>query len=189
MTLTIQAAHDDGTSPAVHVSTDMIFAFGATTLGQVLVAMTHKGISAILIGSNRDRLLADLRQYFPHAQFVEDHARLTPEIAKVVALIENPAVPQDLSLDLKGSDFEIKVWQALRAIPAGRTQSYSDLAASLGLTGGAKGPAKDVADACAANRIAVAVPCHRILRKDGTISGYRWGVHRKRALLEREGVL
>jgi len=90
-----------------------------------------------------------------------------------------------LALDLKGSDFEIKVWQALRAIPAGRTMSYSALAETIGM----KGMAREVGEACAANRIAVAVPCHRILRKDGSISGYRWGVHRKRMLLQREGAI
>jgi len=100
-------------------------------------------------------------------------------------MIETPAEAGDLPLDLNGSDFEIKVWQALRAIPAGKTMSYSELAEHIGM----KGAAKDVGEACAANRIAIAIPCHRILRKDGSISGYRWGVHRKRALLEREGVL
>jgi AraC family transcriptional regulator of adaptative response/methylated-DNA-[protein]-cysteine methyltransferase len=110
-------------------------------------------------------------------------------IGMVVALIEDPTKPQALELDLQGSDLEIKVWQALRTIPPGKTLSYAELALRAGVTGGEKGPAKGAADACANNKIAVAVPCHRILRKDGTISGYRWGVHRKRALLEREGAL
>ena len=103
------------------------------------------------------------------------------------ALIENPSRPLKSGLDLHGSDFEIRVWRALQTIPPGQTLSYSALADRVGMKGAAKA-AKDVADACASNKIAVAVPCHRVLRKDGTISGYRWGVHRKRALLEREGV-
>jgi AraC family transcriptional regulator of adaptative response/methylated-DNA-[protein]-cysteine methyltransferase len=163
------------------------FAFGTTSLGQALVAATEKGICAVLLGSDRNRLAADLRQHFPEAQPAEDDC-LADAVARIAALIEDPAKPVDLELDLQGSEFEIKVWQALRAIPAGDTLSYSELARRLGVTGGEKGLAKEVADACAGNKIAVAVPCHRILRKDGTISGYRWGVHRKRALLEREGV-
>jgi AraC family transcriptional regulator of adaptative response/methylated-DNA-[protein]-cysteine methyltransferase len=157
-----------------------------TSLGQALVAATGKGICAILLGSDRNRLMADLRQTFPQAQPAPDE-RLADAMARVAALIENPAGPMDLELDLQGSDFEIKVWQALRTIPAGQTLSYSELAGRLGVKGGERGAAKDVADACASNKVAVAVPCHRIRRKDGTISGYRWGVHRKRALLEREG--
>ena len=113
--------------------------------------------------------------------------QLADVIAGVVGLIENPSRPLKSGLDLHGSDFEIKVWRALQTIPPGQTLSYSALADRVGLKGVAKA-AKDVADACAGNKIAVAVPCHRVLRKDGTISGYRWGVHRKRALLEREGV-
>ena len=160
------------------------FAFGTSSLGQVLVAATGTGVCAILIGSNHERLIADLRQSFPQAQ-PSGNDELARHIVQVVAMIETPAKAPDLPLDLNGSDFEIKVWQALRAIPAGKTMSYSELAEHIGM----KGAAKDVGEACAANRIAIAIPCHRILRKDGSISGYRWGVHRKRALLEREGVL
>jgi AraC family transcriptional regulator, regulatory protein of adaptative response / methylated-DNA-[protein]-cysteine methyltransferase len=159
------------------------FAFGTTSFGQVLVAATRKGICAILLGGNRERLIADLHRTFPQAQ--PNDAELARHVAHVVAMIEKPAETSDLLLDLHGSDFEIKVWQALRAIPAGKTMSYSELAEHIGM----KGAAKDVGEACASNRIAIAVPCHRILRKDGSISGYRWGVHRKRALLEREAAL
>jgi AraC family transcriptional regulator of adaptative response/methylated-DNA-[protein]-cysteine methyltransferase len=162
------------------------FAFAPTVLGQALVAKTEKGICAILLGSDRSRLIADLRQHFPQAQPAADES-LADALAHAAALIEDPSRPVNFQLDLQGSDFEIKVWQALLAIPAGETLSYSDLADRVGLKGVPKA-AKDVADACAANRIAVAVPCHRIRRKDGTISGYRWGVHRKRALLARESV-
>lgn len=185
MTLNFHTAASE--AQGLQRSTDAVtFAFGTTSLGQVLIATTDKGICAIMLGSNRERLVADLHRHFPTAQPSDGQA---DEIDKVVSLIEDPAKPHDLELDLKGSDLEVKVWQALRTIPAGKTMSYSELAKQIGVTGGEKGPAKEVADACASNRIAVAVPCHRILRKDGTISGYRWGVQRKRALLEREGAL
>ena len=173
-------------SPGSTDAAAVTFAFAATSLGQVLVAATGKGVCAILLGSSRDRLSADLERHFPEALPAHDD-HLAEVTARVVSLIEDPARSQDFALDLRGTDFEIKVWQALRAIPPGQTLSYSGLAERLGVNGGAKGPAKDVADACAGNKLAVAVPCHRILRKDGTISGYRWGVHRKRALLDREG--
>lgn len=161
------------------------YAFGRSTLGQVLVARSAAGICALLIGSDREKLTADLRRHFPGAELADMDRGLGEDIAAVVALIEAPQKLAELTLDLKGTDFEIAVWQALRAIPAGRTMSYSALAETIGR----KGMAREVAEACAANRIAVAVPCHRILRKDGSISGYRWGVHRKRALLQREGAL
>ncbi|HTN96032.1 MAG TPA: methylated-DNA--[protein]-cysteine S-methyltransferase [Nordella sp.] len=161
------------------------YAFGQSTLGQILVARNARGICALLIGSDRERLATELRKDFPGAQIATADAGLACDVAAVVAMIEDPRRAPDLALDLKGSDFEIKVWQALRAIPAGRTMSYSALAETIGM----KGMAREVAEACAANRIAVAVPCHRILRKDGSISGYRWGVHRKRMLLQREGAI
>lgn len=186
MTLNTHTAAGQTATSRPATGAAVTFAFGATSLGQVLVATTNRGICAILLGSNRERLIAELRHHFPEAQPTENHADV---IGKVISLIEDPAKPQDLELDLQGSDLEIKVWQALRTIPPGKTLSYAELAQRAGVTGGEKGPAKEAADACASNKIAVAVPCHRILRKDGTISGYRWGVHRKRALLEREGAL
>jgi AraC family transcriptional regulator of adaptative response/methylated-DNA-[protein]-cysteine methyltransferase len=185
MNLNTSVANDNMTSPPCDQA--VTFAFGTTSLGQVLVAATCKGICAVSLGSNRDRLIADLFRYFPEARPSQDD-HLAGAVAKVVALIENPTTPVDLELDLQGSEFEVRVWQALRAIQPGETLSYSELAERIGVKGGTRGPAKDVADACAANKIAVAVPCHRIRRKDGTISGYRWGVHRKRALLKKEGV-
>lgn len=186
MTLIMSTTISPVPSPCVIHDRAVTFAFATTVLGQALVAATEKGICAILLGGDRNRLTADLKQHFPQARPVPDD-RLADAVARVAALIENPTKPVDFELDLQGSDFEIKVWQALRAIPAGKTFSYSEFAQRLRVTGGDKGPAKAVADACAANKIAVVVPCHRITRKDGTISGYRWGVHRKRALLAREG--
>lgn len=165
--------------------TSISYAFGRSTLGQVLVAQSTKGICAVLFGSDRDRLARDLRRDFPDALEVEPDTRLAENLAAVIALIEAPQKPAELELDLRGSDFEIAVWQGLRALTAGRTMSYSALAEAIGR----KGMAREVGEACAMNRIAVAVPCHRILRKDGSISGYRWGVHRKRMLLEREGAI
>jgi AraC family transcriptional regulator of adaptative response/methylated-DNA-[protein]-cysteine methyltransferase len=186
MTLNSSASRDHMIAPSAGQPDTVTFGFGTSALGEILVAATTRGICAILLGSNRERLMADLHRHFPQAQLSEGHVA---EIDRVVSLIEDPTKPQDLELDLQGSDLEIKVWQALRTIPPGKTLSYSELARLSGVTGGEKGPAKEVADACAANRIAVAVPCHRILRKDGSISGYRWGVQRKRQLLEREGAL
>jgi AraC family transcriptional regulator of adaptative response/methylated-DNA-[protein]-cysteine methyltransferase len=151
----------------------------------VLAAATHKGVCAVLIGSDRDKLITDLRNHFPEAQPAQGD-QLAEIVGRIVNLIENPAKSPDFKLDLRGSDLEIKIWEALRTIPPGRTLSYSELADRVGLRGVPKA-AKNVADACAGNKIAVAIPCHRILRKDGSISGYRWGVRRKRALLEREG--
>ena len=180
------------TAPAVSVMTtheiysdSAAYAFGASSLGHVLVAVTRQGICAILLGSDRERLIADLKQNFPVAHPAEDDEVPGDWIGRIVARIETPTIPFDLPLDLRGSDTEVKVWQALRTIPAGKTMSYSDLAELIGM----KGTAKDVSEACAANRIAVVIPCHRIVRKDGSISGYRWGVSRKRALLKREGAL
>lgn len=178
------------TSPASKAPADagmktVIYAYGQSTLGHVLVATSGVGIRAVLIGSDRARLAADLRRDIPEAQAAETDVRLAGDIAAVVAMIESPDKPVELALDLNGTDIEIAVWQALRAIPAGRTVSYSALAETIGM----KGMAKQVGEACAANRIAVAVPCHRVRRKDGSISGYRWGVHRKRMLLQREGAL
>ena len=161
------------------------FAFAPSTLGHILIAASSTGICAIFVGSDKNRLAADLQVAFPEAELARSDSDLDGRIAAVVAMIETPAQPLDLALDLRGSDFEIAVWQALRTIPAGRTLSYSELAQMIGPTA----MAKDVAAACAANRVAVAVPCHRVLRKDGSISGYRWGVARKRTLLKREGAL
>jgi O-6-methylguanine DNA methyltransferase len=187
MTLNASIPIETTASPSAGRNDDVTFAFGTTTLGQVLVAATAEGICAVLLGNDRNRLMADLKQHFPDARSAESDEQLIDLVTRIVALTENPASPVDFPLDLKGSGFEIEVWQALRAIPSGRTLSYSGLAQSIGRKDAVA--AKDVADACAANKIAVAVPCHRILRKDGTISGYRWGVHRKRALLKREGAI
>jgi AraC family transcriptional regulator of adaptative response/methylated-DNA-[protein]-cysteine methyltransferase len=159
------------------------FAVGACSLGAILVAATGKGICAILIGDEPDALVRDLQDRFPCAELVGADGAFERTVALVVGLVEAPGVGLDLPLDVRGTAFQQRVWQALREIPAGQTVSYTELAERVGLPAGARA----VAGACAANALAVAIPCHRVVRNDGAISGYRWGVERKQALLEREG--
>jgi AraC family transcriptional regulator of adaptative response/methylated-DNA-[protein]-cysteine methyltransferase len=151
-----------------------------TSLGLALVAQSARGLCAIALGDDADALGRDLLARFPDAVpgEVDPHLR-----AGVVALIERPTDPDDLPLDVRGSAFQRQVWDALRRVPAGHTTTYAELAAALGRT---PGSARAVATACAANPLAIAIPCHRVLRSDGSLSGYRWGVERKRLLLQRE---
>lgn len=158
------------------------FALGECSLGSILVAATAKGVCAILIGDDPDTLLRDLEDRFPCARLMGGDESFEGLVARVVALVEAPALGHDLPLDVRGTAFQQRVWQALRDIPAGSTESYAEIAARIG----APGAARAVARACAANPAAVAVPCHRVVRQDGGLSGYRWGVERKVALLERE---
>jgi AraC family transcriptional regulator of adaptative response/methylated-DNA-[protein]-cysteine methyltransferase len=159
------------------------YAVGRSSLGRVLVASTDKGVCAILMGDARDALVRELKRRFPKAELVAGDRTFEGVVARVVALVEAPASGSDLPLDLQGTTFQRRVWRALQAIPAGATASYTDIARRIGAPTAARG----VAQACAANPVAVAVPCHRVVRSDGSISGYRWGVGRKRALLDREG--
>lgn len=158
------------------------FAVGACSLGAILVAATDKGICAILIGDDPDLLVRDLQDRFPKAELRGAEPDFEQMVAQVVGLVEAPQLGHDLPLDVRGTAFQQRVWQALRAIPAGATVSYAELAARVGLPAGARA----VAGACAANPVAVAIPCHRVVRNDGALSGYRWGIERKRTLLERE---
>ena len=158
------------------------FAIGACTLGAILVAATDTGICAILMGDDPDQLARDLQDRFPAAQLSGAQADFEATVAAVVGLVEAPAVGLALPLDVRGTVFQQRVWEALRHIPSGHTVSYAELAARLGLPGGARA----IAGACAANPAAIAIPCHRVVRHDGALSGYRWGVERKRALLDRE---
>lgn len=158
------------------------FAIGQSTLGAVLVAISSKGVCAILMGDDPQDLIHDLEKRFPKAQLVGGDREFEDHIARVIGLVENPGIGFDLPLDLRGTAFQQRVWQALREIPPGKTVSYSELAETIGLPKSARA----VAQACGANKIAVAVPCHRVVRHDGGISGYRWGVERKRELLEKE---
>lgn len=158
------------------------FAIGACTLGAILVAATDKGICAILLGDDPGALARDLQDRFPRAELLGAEAEFEQTVARVVALVEAPEIGLDLPLDVRGTAFQQRVWQALREIPSGRTVSYAELAQLVGAPKGARA----VAGACAANALAVAIPCHRVVRQDGSLSGYRWGVERKQALLDRE---
>jgi AraC family transcriptional regulator, regulatory protein of adaptative response / methylated-DNA-[protein]-cysteine methyltransferase len=160
------------------------FTFGESSLGQVLVAAGDKGISAILFGKDRSSLRDELMDYLPDARLASKPSDLGEVVEKVIGLIEAPRTSLDLALDIEGSEFERRVWALLLEIPAGETTSYGAIAKKLG----GAATAQEVAAACAANRHAVAIPCHRVLKADGSISGYRWGVARKRALLAREAL-
>ena len=164
-------------------STDTIrFAAGHCSLGALVVARSEHGLCAILLGDEPAPLIADLERRYPGAMDARHDSDLAGALDRVATLIENPAAELGLPLDLRGSDFMQEVWQALRDIPAGATASYGEVARRIG----APASARAVARACAANPLAVAVPCHRVVRADGGLSGYRWGVERKRALLARE---
>lgn len=158
------------------------FAIGECSLGSILVAATEQGVCAILLGDDPGALVRNLQNCFPKIQLISGDKDFEHLLAKVVAFVEAPALSLDLPLDVRGTAFQQRVWQALREIPAGSTASYTEIAARIG----AAQEAYAVAEACAANTLAVAIPCHRVVRKDGSLSGYRWGVKRKRALLHRE---
>lgn len=158
------------------------FAVAASSLGALLVAATERGICAILIDDDPARLVRDLQDRFPRAQLIGAERDFERTVAQVVGLVEAPQIGLDLPLDVRGSAFQQRVWAALRTIPAGATVSYTELARRIG----APGAVRAVASACAANPLAVAVPCHRVVRLDGNLSGYRWGVERKATLLARE---
>jgi len=158
------------------------FALGQCSLGAILVAQSQRGICAILLGDDPDALLRDLQDQFRKAQLVGGDARFEELVAQVVGFIEAPNLGLNLPLDVRGTAFQERVWQALRSIPSGKTASYAEIAERIG----APKAVRAVAQACGANSIAVAIPCHRVVRRDGDISGYRWGVERKRELLQRE---
>jgi AraC family transcriptional regulator of adaptative response/methylated-DNA-[protein]-cysteine methyltransferase len=175
-----------GMTPTVYKNggkdTDIRFAVGECSLGSILVALSRKGVCAILLGNDPEDLAHDLQDRFPHANLIGGDAGFEELVAKVVGFIEAPKIGLDLPLDIRGTAFQQRVWQALREIPAGRTASYTDIAARIGNPKSVRA----VAQACGANPIAVAIPCHRVLKNDGALSGYRWGVDRKSVLLKRE---
>jgi AraC family transcriptional regulator of adaptative response/methylated-DNA-[protein]-cysteine methyltransferase len=158
------------------------FAVGDCSLGRVLAAATDKGIAAILLGDDDAALAAELRRRFTNAEIVAGDAVFGDHLARVIALIEAPGRPCTLPLDVRGTAFQHRVWQALRQIPPGTTATYGEIATAIG----APQAVRAVAAACAANPAAVAIPCHRVVRADGHLAGYRWGLDRKRTLLERE---
>jgi AraC family transcriptional regulator of adaptative response/methylated-DNA-[protein]-cysteine methyltransferase len=158
------------------------FAVGQCWLGAILVAASDRGICAIRFGDDPDALLRGLKDAFPEAELAGADPSFERLVASVVGLIETPASGSSLPLDVRGTAFQQRVWQALREIPVGSTATYAEIARRIGR----RKAVRAVAQACAANEIAVAIPCHRVVRTDGSLSGYRWGVERKRALLERE---
>ena len=165
------------------VDTAIRFAIGECSLGAILVAQSDRGVCAISLGDDPEVLAHDLQDRFAQAELIGGDAAFEALVAQVVGFVEAPRLGLALPLDVRGTAFQQRVWQALRDIPAGRTASYTDIATRIG----APSAVRAVAGACAANALAVAIPCHRVVRSDGALSGYRWGVERKRALLEREG--
>jgi AraC family transcriptional regulator of adaptative response/methylated-DNA-[protein]-cysteine methyltransferase len=158
------------------------FAVGQCSLGTILVAQSQRGICAILLGDDPDMLVRDLQDQFPRAQLIGGDAEFERLVARVVGFVEAPSVGLNLPLDVRGTAFQERVWQALREIPPGTTVSYAQIAERIG----APKAVRAVAQACGANHLAVAIPCHRVVRRDGDLAGYRWGVDRKRELLLRE---
>jgi len=163
-------------------NTEIRFAIGECSLGSILVAHSELGVCAILMGDDSDKLVRDLQDQFPQANLIGGDAKFEQLVARVIGFVEAPKLGLDLPLDVRGTAFQQRVWQALRKIPVGKTVSYADIAKRIGVPKSVRA----VAQACAANMLAVAIPCHRVVRNDGGLSGYRWGVERKRALLERE---
>ncbi|MEH3116313.1 MAG: bifunctional DNA-binding transcriptional regulator/O6-methylguanine-DNA methyltransferase Ada [Methylorubrum populi] len=182
------AAERLGMSPSAYrrggAGERIVFATSPCALGLVLVAATARGLCAILLGDAADALRGELGARFPRAEIVAGEADFAATVAQVVRLVEAPGAAFDLPLDIGGTAFQQRVWQALRRIPAGATATYAEIARAIGEPAAVRA----VAMACGANRIAVAIPCHRVVRSDGALSGYRWGTARKAELLAREGV-
>ncbi|MDA4844326.1 bifunctional DNA-binding transcriptional regulator/O6-methylguanine-DNA methyltransferase Ada [Hoeflea poritis] len=162
--------------------TEIKFAVGECSLGSILIAATERGVCAIDFGDEPEQLVRQLQDRFPKAELIGGDTEFEAVAASVIAFVEDPDTDFGLPLDIRGTAFQQRVWEALRTIPAGQTVSYAEIAREIGKPSAVRA----VAQACGANRIAVAVPCHRVVRTDGALSGYRWGVERKRALLERE---
>ncbi|WP_300615661.1 bifunctional DNA-binding transcriptional regulator/O6-methylguanine-DNA methyltransferase Ada [Dokdonella sp.] len=158
------------------------FAVGQCSLGAILVAQSQRGICAILLGDDPDRLVRDLQDQFPKAELIGCDDEFEQLIAQVVGFVEAPSIGLRLPLDVQGTAFQERVWRALREIPPGTTVSYAEIAERIG----SPKAVRAVAQACATNPLAVAIPCHRVVRRDGDLAGYRWGVERKRELLRRE---
>jgi AraC family transcriptional regulator of adaptative response/methylated-DNA-[protein]-cysteine methyltransferase len=158
------------------------FAVGQTSLGAILVASTKKGVAAILLGDDPDELVRNLQDRFPNARLIGADRDYETLVAQVVGFVEAPRIGLNLPLDVRGTAFQERVWKALQEVPAGATVSYAEIARRIGAPKSVRG----VAGACAANKLAVAIPCHRVIRNDSSLSGYAWGVDRKRALIDRE---
>ena len=161
---------------------DVHFAIGECSLGAILVAQSDLGVCAIFLGDDPDTLARDLQDGFPEANLIGGDAEFEAVVSTVVGFVEAPRLGLDLPLDVRGTAFQQRVWEAMRNIPIGKTMSYADIAEQIG----SPRSTRAVARACGANNLAVAIPCHRVVRRDGTMSDYRWGVERKQSLLERE---
>ncbi|KMW45432.1 methylated-DNA--[protein]-cysteine S-methyltransferase [Ralstonia insidiosa] len=167
----------------MNTPTTLHYAIGTSTLSQVLVAAaSDRGICALLLGDQADALRAELAAAFPNAVLMRDDAALSAQLAQAIALADAPSGHFDGALDIGGTPFQRRVWQALCDIPAGNTTTYTEIAQRIGQPGAVRA----VASACAANVLAIAIPCHRVVRTDGGLAGYRWGIARKRALLAME---
>ncbi|QTC01785.1 methylated-DNA--[protein]-cysteine S-methyltransferase [Alcaligenes sp. SORT26] len=187
-----QAAALSSQSDAQHQQTKILrkqgqsshirFAIAQCSLGALLVAENERGICAISLGDDTDVLLEQLQDRFKATELMEANPQLNQRVAQIVAMVEEPALGLSLPLDIQGSAFQQKVWELLRDIPVGQTLSYTQIAERLGMPKGARA----VARACATNTLAIAIPCHRVVRQSGDLAGYRWGLERKKALLERE---
>ena len=160
----------------------IFFAIGICSLGNILVAQSEKGICAITLGDDADNLLVDLQKQFPHAELIGANKEFEKIVAQVIGFIEFPLQPLSLPLDIQGTIFQQKVWKALMEIPFGYTVTYQDIANKIG----SPKAYRAVANACGANKLAVAIPCHRVVRQNGELSGYRWGIERKAKLLQNE---
>jgi AraC family transcriptional regulator of adaptative response/methylated-DNA-[protein]-cysteine methyltransferase len=168
--------------PSTRQIAQLHYAIGQCSLGFVLIARAERGVCAVLLGDDPESVTTELEKRFAPTSLLRRDEELAEYLSQVVGLIEVPGRPLDLLLDLRGSTFQQRVWQALREIPAGTTTTYSEVASRIG----APKAVRAVARACATNPLALLVPCHRVIGKDGDLSGYRWGMERKRMLLERE---
>lgn len=164
------------------INTEIRYAIGASSLGNILVAQTERGVCAIFLDDDPDMMIAELKRRFPKAKISAGGAEFETIVAQVVAFAEKPNGPLDLPLDLQGTAFQQRVWNVLREIPAGETRTYSEIAKKIG----APDAVRAVGTACGANHVSLAVPCHRVVGSTGALTGYRWGVARKKTLLERE---
>ncbi len=163
---------------------EIVFTTGECSLGAVLIARSARGVCAILLGDHPDELVSELKARFSQAEPARGDGAFEQLVSQVIQMIESPGKGPDLILDIRGTTFQQRVWQALREIPAGATATYRDIATRIG----SPGSVRAVAQACAANSLAVAIPCHRVIRSNGELSGYRWGLQRKRTLLDREAI-
>jgi O-6-methylguanine DNA methyltransferase len=170
---------------AASVAVDLIsYGTSKCALGEVLVARSSKGICAVLIGKNTDELEADIAERFPKSTIIADEVAVRDDLAKIVRFMEKPAEGLHLTLDMRGTPFQRRVWEKLRAIPVGRTVTYMQLAKWVSPLASPRA----VAGACAANPIALAVPCHRVIRANGELADYRWGIDRKREMIQKEAM-